>query len=321
MISGLQNSLASVFRKALRFLGMANASTNDLPPFETMDTSGDSVQRYVSNLLNGYNAHGSARMDEYTVAELCHCKEETNVGHEYVTAKVVGPIPPFYLIFERFRGDENKDEPTTNTQEELGADARGERERLARRGILQTSSEVIRTSSDTSKEAFNIVKGSLSPWIISRNAIDRVSVSTGRTRPAKPPHFPSHVAHIATFADPIQLYKVAVLAVTIHHFADKYNVQYANCYFYAEVIMQVMKRLHHAEISTKSHPSWTPTGRLPIAKITPFPKVYNSLPTEEQICEIINSYRSELKDFEHRVCSITCLRISSDLTCLGSDQG
>lgn len=70
------------------------------------------------------------------------------MGHEYVTAKIVCPIPQFYLISERFRGEDNKDECTTSTQE-LVAEAQDKRERFTRREVLQVSSEVMRTSSDS----------------------------------------------------------------------------------------------------------------------------------------------------------------------------
>ncbi len=104
MLSALQYSLAAAFRKVLRVLGMANDAPKE-PPFEMPNPCGIDIVRYISTLRNGYacKPNGTQLMNNCTVAELYHCKEETQIGHEYVAVKVNAPSGKFYLSFERFR--------------------------------------------------------------------------------------------------------------------------------------------------------------------------------------------------------------------------
>ncbi|KJA13924.1 hypothetical protein HYPSUDRAFT_49520 [Hypholoma sublateritium FD-334 SS-4] len=300
MISELQNSLASAFRKALQFLGMSlNAPIDDPLPFETLDKSGSDIERYINNLLNGYNAHGSLRMEQYMVTEMYHCKEDTRVGHEYVSAKVVGPRRTFYLVFERFRGLDNKDESITYTQGALAAEAQSEGEPLARRGILRGSSEAVQASCNTSLETIDDIADKVSP-VRARNAVDRVSVSTTQTRPARWPHPASYISRTVTLKDPIQLYQVAVLAATVHYSAKTYKIDLTNCYFYAEAMIQVMKRHHRAVIGEDLRPKRMETGKVPYVGNTLLQNVCSNLPTNEQMSTIMESYQSALEDFERK---------------------
>ncbi len=74
---------------------MAGATTDSVD-FEQPDTLGTDIERYISNLENGYKAKGdpdggsAQRMQLYGVKEIFFCKELTEVGHEYISAMVVG---------------------------------------------------------------------------------------------------------------------------------------------------------------------------------------------------------------------------------------
>ncbi len=57
------------------------------PSFLKPEADGTDVERYLDNLVNGYNTHGSHLMEAYRVKEVNHCKENTDVGHEYVSMR------------------------------------------------------------------------------------------------------------------------------------------------------------------------------------------------------------------------------------------
>ena len=118
MILSFRNPITSALLKALQFFRMADVTPNSIP-FERPDPRGTDIERYISNMENGYNANGdpyggaAKRMKYYRVKELYRCKELTELGHEYISAMVVDPDSKlaFYIVFERFRGPGDPDKP------------------------------------------------------------------------------------------------------------------------------------------------------------------------------------------------------------------
>ncbi len=84
--------------------------------FEKLGNDRTDIERYIQSLINGYNAHGAARMEDYRVVELSQCKERTGAGKDYISAKVTGPGSPFYIIFQRTYGPINSNKPTTSAE-------------------------------------------------------------------------------------------------------------------------------------------------------------------------------------------------------------
>ena len=56
---------------------------------ETISEDGTSIDVYLFNLVTGYDSSGASHMDQCTVRELHLCKEQTSVGHEYISVQVL----------------------------------------------------------------------------------------------------------------------------------------------------------------------------------------------------------------------------------------
>ncbi|KJA13925.1 hypothetical protein HYPSUDRAFT_59646 [Hypholoma sublateritium FD-334 SS-4] len=293
MITSFQRSVASAFFKVLQFFCMASAHPNVIPFEKLLDSHGANIELYIENLVNGYNAHGAAanRMQDYGVHKLYRCKERTEVGHEYVSAMVVGPqpSPPFYVTFERLRGTDDP-EKHTSPSEESAVDAVNER-RPPRLGpvkvIIQASGTAMQASSDISKQS--------SPFLQDCRAVDRVSIFENPTKKET-----DEINTTVAFKHPIPLYKIAVLAHTVHCSETTYVLSSSNCYFYTTAIMQVMEKVYGKEIQTilNSNTTRTTPGMVPLFHRTPMSKSYSKTKIDVKTCQkIIDSYECDLKTF------------------------
>lgn len=256
MITFFQSSVASAFIKALQFFCMANAPANAVP-FEKLDSHGTDIERYIEDLLNGYNAHGGAskRMQDYRVIELRRCKERTEVGHEYVSAKVVGPDPisTFYIMFERFRGPDDPDTKRT-IPVEISDERKFPRFDHGVKAIVQASSKAMQTSGDDLSKQSSLC-------LQDGRAHDRVSTFDEPIKKRK-----DEINRTVIFKDSIPLYKVAVLAHTVHCSEKTYALNSSSCYFYATAVMQAMEQAYKNEIDRRddSNTAGTKSGMVPI---------------------------------------------------------
>lgn len=295
MLTAFQSSVASTVRKALQFFGMALTTPANPFAFEKLDSNGTDIERYIENLVNGYNAHGAARMQQYRVEELYHCKERTEVGHEYTSAKVIGPDSgaPFYIFFERFRGPNDLDKPSVSTQHPESAPAEEAGLTFPRvRVVAHSSSDFAVRTGNLSKES--------SPLLTDRLADDKASMSLTPTRTGNK----DEIHRAVIFKDSVPLYVVAVLAATVHHSQVKYGLSYASCYFYAATIMAVMEKLHSTKISHISNSKSTRAelGKVPFVKKTPMSKICSAPKIQSEALEtIITSYKVDLDKFERNV--------------------
>lgn len=291
MLPAFQSSIASAVRKTLRFLRMASTPADPFA-FEKLEPNGTDIERYIVNLVNGYNAHGTTRMQRYRVQELYHCKERTGVGHEYASVKVVGPDSPFYIIFERFRGPSDSDKAATSTE---------------------PTTRAVHSSSDSAVYARNLSESASdsSPSLQDRLAGDKASMSLTPTRTGSST---DEIHRTVAFKDPIPLYMVVVLAATIHRSQVKYDLSGdSSCYFYAAAIMAVIEKFYSARIShinnTKS--TWAELGRVPFVKRTPMSRMYSAPKTQPEatVQAIIASYKVDLEKFEINARFVTLIEI------------
>ena len=91
--------ILSALRKASIFLGVTKENTSPLA-FVTLGSDYVNIERYLGNLVNGYNARGAGVMGQHRITELRHCRQ--HMGREYVLAKVVDLENhfSFYIAFE-----------------------------------------------------------------------------------------------------------------------------------------------------------------------------------------------------------------------------
>ncbi len=312
MFAALTCSITSTLRKTLQFLGMLDNAV-ETPSFLKPEDEGTDVERYLDDLLNGYNAQGAGLMQKYRVKEVNHCKENTDVGHEYVSVKVEGPDTetPFYIVFERFRGLKDKD-PTTVAAQEGGTTPTPAREQtLSSRSLLVTSSGLVQRSSNLALRSTALSKETSSPSLQDGRANDkastmRLSTKTGTTK---------ELCETITFekdAPPPLLYQVAVLAVAVHRSQAKYNLNDASCFFYAAAIIELIKKVFPSFIRSVSENSSLKAGYVPGLQRTPFFSVWSANKIEEgAVDEIISSYRANLTQFENNVCFATVVLKSS----------
>ncbi len=101
--------------KSTSIIGVVSAPPEPIT-FEKLGRDRTGIERYIQSLINGYNAHGAARMEDYRVVELSLCKERTGSGKDYISAKVTGPGSPFYIIFQRTYGPTNLNKPITSVK-------------------------------------------------------------------------------------------------------------------------------------------------------------------------------------------------------------
>ena len=287
MILSFPSSIASAFLKVLQFFGMTDTTTS--PPFEKPDPRGTDIERYISNLKNGYNANGDAtggaanRMQYYRVKELYHCKEISEVGHEYISTMVVksddNSQPEFYIVFERFRGPDDLGKPNESSAE--------------------TKNEKHPPRPDSFKKIVQAGSKSSSPCLRDGPANDRVSTSDGRERQK------GELKRIVTFKHSIPLYKIAVLANTVHFSEKTYDINSSNCYFYATTVVQVMEQVYSEEVEESKILNTTSTmrGQVPLFHRTPFKSFIQKKIDPDTILKISNRYKINLGTFETEVCS------------------
>ncbi len=293
MITAFQNSyIASAIRKTLKFLRMASTPA-DAFPFEKAELNGTNIEHYIVNFMNGYNAHGTARMQQYKVQELYHCKERTGVGHEYASVKVAGPESSFYIIFERFRGSNDPNKPTASIERSENSPMEEQSSALAR---------TVHSSSDSAIRSGNLIKTSSSASLQDHLADDKASTSLSPTRTG---YSNDEIHKIVFFKDPIPLYMVVVLAGTVHRFQVKYDLSESSCYFYAAAIMEVMQRFYSMNISDTKYikSRWAELGKVPLVKKTPVSWVYSAPKTQPEgiVQSLITSYKADLEKFEKNV--------------------
>ncbi len=130
-----------------------------------------------------------------------------------------------------------------------------------------------------------------------------------------------------TFKGSIPLYKVAVLANTVHFSEKTYILNSSNCYFYATTVMQVIEKVYGKEIekSTNSNTSSTMPGTVPFLNRISLPKLYHQTKIDRNTFQRISDrYQSNLETFEAKACSSSLTEIKLayvDLNYLGTEQG
>lgn len=300
---------------------------------ETISEDGTNIEVYLFNLVTGYDSSGASRMDQCTVRELHLCKEQTSVGHEYISVQVLraGSDIPFYIHFERFRGapDPDKRPPLAdrNIPPETWAEGRQSLSQLS--AIMQVSSDgvsrCVKASNEAVGDSENISKD-ISPFLKERAAKDKAFMRRTATKSGQD----GERCRTVTFGVPIAFYKVAVLAGTIHNSRQQYEVTGdSNCFFYAGTIIRVIETVYAAQIKSASNVNdfeaeediasadsksgrqkqvRKKTGRVPLFSKTPLFLMYSL--GNADIAPIIESYKVDLQHFENKVCFVALLSIS-----------
>ena len=282
MIASLHGSIARVVRKTLQFIGMVGARPDPII-FEKLGSDRTGIERYIQSLINGYNAHGAARMEDYRVVELSQCRERAGAGKEYISAKVIGPGSPFYIIFQRTYGPVNSNKPTTSAELSNVAPSRGP---------IAQGGETLTPGSN-----YPIQTGIKSASYLEGPHIDDIAF-TALTRKT------DEVLKTITFHPSIPLYTMAVLASTVHHSPVDHDSTTASSYFYVSAIMEVAEEFYSAKISSqkKLKPSWEKVGRSPTLKI---PDRSGTTKIQPDVLQsLIASYKVDLESFENHVRSV-----------------
>ncbi|KJA17100.1 hypothetical protein HYPSUDRAFT_219078 [Hypholoma sublateritium FD-334 SS-4] len=185
MFTRFQTSIVSAFRKTLQFLGMEN--TLPTGP-ETISEDGTDIEVYLFNLVTGYDSSGASLMDQCTVRELHLCKEQTSVGHEYISVQVLrdGSNIPFYIHFERFRGAPAPDQTPPSAENIPAENCVEGRQSLSRlSALMQVSSDGVSRAVKASNEAVadsEHLSKDISPFLKERSAMDKAFMRKTATK-------------------------------------------------------------------------------------------------------------------------------------------
>ncbi len=205
----------------------------------------------------------------------------------------------FYIIFEHFRGPDEDNLPTTSEESPM-SDIPADKQPLSRT-VWKASTVAIQTSHDASIKRTKSVKDASSPWDQTRDADDSVSMSTTPTKPAMG-EVKSEILKTIVFRNPIPLYKVAVLAETIHRCQNKYRVKDRSCFFYALAIFSVMYEYYKDNVDKLIDGKFSiKAGKVPALSNTPMRNTFSIEAVDN--ATIISSYQGELEKFKVKVCS------------------
>ena len=189
-------------------------------------------------------------MDYILVDEVKLYKTIGRSRHEYISIKVLAPNKAFfYLAIERLRG-EIIDKVDPKAQPPPPGDSSG--------GSLSDQpppfpTDVITTASPPRKSSFkeklpalpsaSLSVTSLDKFVPKHNADDIVTLlSSGKHNNE------DEVFRTLSFAPPIPLWKVAVLAKTLHNMSRHYLLFSDNCYYYAGTIIKVLQEEYNPTV-------------------------------------------------------------------------
>ena len=290
MIASFQGSVVSAVRKTLQFIGMVSVPPDPII-FEKLGYDRTDIERYIQSLINGYNAHGAARMEDYRVVELSQCKERAGAGKEYISAKVIGPGSPFYIIFQRTYGPVNSNKPTTSAELSNVAPSRGP---------IAQGGETLTPGSN-----YPIQTGIKSASYLEGPHIDDIAFMA-LTRKT------DEVRRTITFQHSIPLYTIAVLASTIHQSPVDHDSTTASCYFYAAAIMEVTEEIYSTNMASqkKSKVTWENVGRPSTFKRTLMPGIPGTTKIQPEVLQsLVASYKVDLESFENHVRSVPSFKM------------
>jgi len=226
-------------------------------------------------------------MNTFLVAEARLLKTKAISRHEYLSLRVVAPDgDSFYLALERGRGEIKEDydidrDTYTNSPDELvPPPASAPASLLASASPSSTHLPFSSSQPDVSAPPFvkkpSFIKRNTSSSIASldslfgtRGADDRISpLNSSGKHNSNDEEFctltfaQTHETLPSSSSSPspscLPLYKLAVLADTIHGMNSEYQLFSSNCFFYAGVIIKILREMYRPEFKTEktAHDKW-----------------------------------------------------------------
>ena len=271
----LDSTLSNFCHKVLCFFRMSSESNKS---WCEIPLASIHVHDYCERLQAQYKLEGADRMNSFLVAEAKLYKTKAISRHEYLSLRVVAPDGnSFYLAFERGRGkikedyDNGRDIYTDSPDELVPPPASAPASLPASTSPSSTYLPFSPSQPDVSalpsekKQLFinldvssSSSVASLDSLFCTRGADDRVSpLNSSGKHNSNDEEFCSliftHTHQIlqsssSSFSPSrLPLYKLAVLADAVHGMNSEYQLFTANCFFFAGVIVKILRETYHPE--------------------------------------------------------------------------
>jgi len=224
MLSRFKSHIHTLFS---RILGMMSSESPCIYfEFEELQVSSSPVSMYCDHLLTHYQEEndGLARMKELRITEIRLVKEmDTVAQHEYLVAYITPPHGiTQYLSLERHPGDIAKD--ASQSDSALMSTSGGQRS-------ISSSSPLPRSSLAS--------QSSLDSSLKHCDANDIIGVLNNPIR--KPTD--KFVLQLTFSSDnPLYVYQLVVLAVTVHNSEMCYRLLSNNCYWFSRLMVNILEK-------------------------------------------------------------------------------
>jgi hypothetical protein len=248
--------------------------------FEFEERSNISVGLYYNHLMTHYRVlhDGLGRMKQMCITEICLVKEmDTIAEHEYLVVCIQPPCGPAqYLSFERHPGNITK--RASESDSRLASTTfPSPRSSLSSQSSLNTSSKRCDAHDDIGVLDSNI-----------RGPRDR------------------QLEQITfTSSDPLYLYQLVVLAVTVHNSKTCYQILSNNCYWFSRLMLNILERKFRRNSTKIVNPleKKRPTLRKSDSGQLIGMSLYKPA-SEEEVENILADLTKGIQDFESEVISM-----------------
>jgi hypothetical protein len=276
-------------------------STPQSTYFELTTGPGLDIESYRNVLIIGYEGCDKERVNAMHVTELRLLKQLNKPsGHEYIAAAVITPDGSTkYLAIERLCGPLNDSQsntslpPTTSQGDVRVKHPLSLRNKLGPRHISSTSSIASLDSLSRKHDARDVIQ-----------VLD------------KPVHKDNDICYSKlnfTSSNPLYLYQLVILALTLHESETFYRLFSKNCYWFAGSLMDILGRMHDIPLLEEEGHRHVQAG------------TWNMVPVKQKIPDhdmdaIIKEHHGKIRVFKQTVSFPDLISLSTSTNLL-SDRG
>jgi hypothetical protein len=259
-------------------------STPQSTYFDLPTGPGLHVQAYHNLLMMGYEGHDDERMNAMCVTELRLLKQlKKSSGHEYVMASITTPDGSTkYLAIERHPGDLSDSAPAQSDTSLPPIASEGHarvkssslRIKLQPRPFSTTSSITSLDSSSPKRDARDVIQ------VLDKPVHNNNDTCYGKLE--------------FTSSNPLYLYQLVTLALTLHESQTCYRLFSTNCYWFAGLLVDAVEKIYDMPFVNEEGQRWVQAGTwnaVPVYKKAP----------DDVIKTIIEEHSRCMKTFKHTV--------------------